>query len=133
MNRQHPQKRRQRQRKHPLRRQKLRKQVKRRRRQVEAMDGDLRDALETYLTKCSAVVPYQPFLRMAAESSLPKEDKLHFLNRTINHMEDKEQTKAYHNNAYGLVEYIQSLDAFMADLKAGNGERKKFSATYEQL
>lgn len=102
-------------------------------RQVEAMDGDLRDALETYLTKCSAVVPYQPFLQMVAESSLPKEDKLHFLNRTINHLEDKEQTKAYHNNTYGLVEYIQSRDAFMVDLKAGDGERKKFSATYEQL
>lgn len=102
-------------------------------RQVEEMDGDLRDALETYLTKCSAVVPYQPFLQMVAESSLPKEDKLHFLNRTINHLEDKEQTKAYHNNAYGLVEYIQSRDAFMVDLKAGDGERKKFSATYEQI
>lgn len=102
-------------------------------RQVEEMDGDLRDALETYLTKCSAVVPYQPFLQMVAESSLPKEDKLHFLNRTINHMEDKDQTKAYHNNAYGLVEYVQSRDAFMVDLKAGDGERKKFSATYEQI
>ncbi|KAI4446580.1 hypothetical protein C823_001098 [Eubacterium plexicaudatum ASF492] len=102
-------------------------------RQVETMDGDLRDALETYLTKCSAVVPYQPFLQMVAESSLPKEDKLHFLNRTINHLEDKEQTKAYHNNAYGLVEYVQSRDAFMVDLKAGDGERKKFSATYEQI
>lgn len=102
-------------------------------RQVEAMDEDLRDALEIYLTKCSAVVPYQPFLQMVAESSLPKEDKLHFLNRTINHMEDKDQTKAYHNNAYGLVEYVQNRDAFMVDLKSRDGERKKFSATYEQL
>ena len=101
--------------------------------QVEAMDGDLRDALEIYLTKCSAIVPYQPFLRMVAESSLPKEDKLHFLNRTINHMEDKDQTKAYHNNAYGLVEYIQNKDTFMVDLKSRDGERKRFSATYEQL
>ena len=97
------------------------------------MDGDLRDALEIYLTKCSAIVPYQPFLRMVAESSLPKEDKLHFLNRTINHMEDKDQTKAYHNNAYGLVEYIQNKDTFMVDLKSRDGERKRFSATYEQL
>ena len=102
-------------------------------RQVETMDGDLRDALEIYLTKCSAIVPYQPFLRMVAESSLPKEDKLHFLNRTINHMEDKDQTKAYHNNAYGLVEYIQNKDTFMVDLKSRDGERKRFSATYEQL
>ena len=102
-------------------------------RQVEAMDEDLRDALEIYLTKCSAIVPYQPFLRMVAESSLPKEDKLHFLNRTINHMEDKDQTKAYHNNAYGLVEYIQNKDTFMVDLKSRDGERKRFSATYEQL
>ena len=70
---------------------------------------------------------------MVAESSLPKEDKLHFLNRTINHMEDKDQTKAYHNNAYGLVEYIQNKDTFMVDLKSRDGERKIFSATYEQL
>lgn len=102
-------------------------------RQVETMDEDLRDALEIYLTKCSAIVPYQPFLQMVAESSLPKEDKLHFLNRTINHMENKDQTQAYHNNAYGLVEYIQSRDAFMVDLKSRDGERKRFSATYEQL
>ena len=102
-------------------------------RQVEAMDEDLRDALEIYLTKCSAIMPYQPFLQMIAESSLPKEDKLYFLNRTINHMEDKDQTKAYHNNAYGLVEYIQNRDAFMVDLKGRDGERKRFSATYEQL
>ena len=102
-------------------------------RQVEAMDEDLRDALEIYLTKCSAIVPYQPFLQMVAESSLSKEDKLHFLNRTINNMEDKDQTKAYHNNAYGLVEYIQNKDTFMVDLKSRDGERKRFSATYEQL
>lgn len=102
-------------------------------RQVEAMDEDLRDALEIYLTKCSAIVPYQPFLQMVAESSLPKEDKLHFLNHTINHMEDKDQTQAYHNNAYGLVEYIQNRDAFMVDLKSRDGERERFSATYEQL
>ena len=69
-------------------------------RQVVTMDEDLRDALEIYLTKCSAIVPYQPFLQMVAESSLPKADKLHFLNRTINHMEDEDQTKAYHNHAY---------------------------------
>ena len=102
-------------------------------RQVEAMDEDLRDALEIYLTKCSAVTPYQPFLQMVSESSLTKEDKLYFLNRTINHMEDKEQTKAYHNNAYGLVEFVQSRDSFVADLKTRDGERKKLSATYEQL
>ena len=102
-------------------------------RQVERMDEDLRDALEIYLTKCSAIVPYQPFLQMVAESSLSKEDKLHFLNRTINNMEDKDQTKAYHNNAYGLVEYIQNKDTFMVDLKSRDGERKRFSATYEQL
>ena len=102
-------------------------------RQVEAMDEDLRDALEIYLKKCSAVTPYQPFLQMVAESSLTKEDKLYFLNRTINHKEDNDQTQAYHNNAYGLVEYIQSKAAFMVDLKGRDGERKRFSATYEQL
>ena len=102
-------------------------------RQVEAMDEDLRDILEIYLTKCSVVTPYQPFLQMVSESSLAKEDKLYFLNRTINHMEDKGQTKAYHNNAYGLVEYVQSRDSFVADFKTRDGERKKFFATYEQL
>ena len=81
-------------------------------RQVEAMDEDLRDALEIYLKKCSAVMPYQPFLKMVSESSLTKEDKLYFLKRTINHMEDKDQTKAYHNNAYGLMEYIQGRDGY---------------------
>lgn len=102
-------------------------------RQVEAMDEDLRDALEIYLKKCSAVAPYQPFLKMVSESRLTKEDKLYFLNRTINHMEDKDQTKAYHNNAYGLMEYIQSRDAFVVDYKNRNGERRKDSVTYEQL
>lgn len=102
-------------------------------RQVEAMDEDLRDALEIYLKKCSAVMPYQPFLQMVSASSLIKEDKLYFLNRTINHMEDKDQTKAYHNNAYGLMEYIQSRDTFVVDYKNRNGERRKDSVTYEQL
>lgn len=63
---------------------------------------------------------------MVSESSLAKEDKLYFLNRTINHMNDKEQTKAYHNNAYGLVEFVQSRDSFVADLKTQDGERKNF-------
>ncbi len=102
-------------------------------RQVEGMDEDLREALEIYLTNCSAIRPYQPFLQLVHESELPKKDKLHFLNRTINHIEGKEQTQAYHNNDYGLVEYIQSREAFMVDFKSRDGERKRDSVTYEQI
>ena len=101
--------------------------------QVEGMEEDLRETLEIYMRSCSAVRPYQPFLQLVYESELPKEDKLYFLKRTINHIEGKEQTQAYHNNDYGLVEYIQSRDAFMVDFKNRDGERKRFSATYEQL
>lgn len=102
-------------------------------RQVEGMEEDLREALEIYLTSCSAIRPYQPFLQLVHESQLPKKDKLRFLNRTINHIEGKEQTQAYHNNDYGLVEYIQSKDAFMVDFKSRDGERKRHSVTYEQI
>lgn len=102
-------------------------------RQVEAMDGDLRDALEIYLTKCSAVTPYQPFLQMAAESSLPKEDKLYFLKSTVCFWDGEKPKKGYHNNAYGLVEYTAENDGFIVDYKNQGGERRKDTVTYEQL
>ena len=53
--------------------------------QVEKMEDDLREALEIYMQGCSVIRPFQPFLQMVANSGLPKADKLHFLNRTINH------------------------------------------------
>lgn len=101
--------------------------------QVEEMETDLREALELYMMDCTVIKPYQPFLQMVHESRLPKEDKLHFLNRTINHLEEKEETRAYHNNAYNLVEYVQRRDSFMVDFKNREGERKKVTITYEQL
>lgn len=102
-------------------------------RQVEAMDADLRDALEIYLKKCSAVTQQQPFLQMVAESSLPKDDKLHLLKRAISNAEGEEPKKAYHNNAYNLVEYISGNGAFTVDYRNGSGERKKDAVSYEQL
>ena len=102
-------------------------------RQVETMDADLRDALEIYLQKCSAVKPFQPFLQMVSKSSLPKEDKLYFLNRTVNHADGEGSEKAYHNNAYGLVEYTPLKDTFTVDYKNRSGERKKDFVAYEQL
>ena len=102
-------------------------------RQVEGMQEDLRDVLEIYLSSCSVIKPYQPFLQLVHESGLPKEDKLYFLNSAINHLEKKPLTQAYHNNNYGLVEYTQSRDVFMVDYKDHCGERKVSSVTYEQL
>ena len=102
-------------------------------RQVETMDADLRDALEIYLQKCSTFKPFQPFLQMVSKSGLPKEDKLYFLNRTVNQAGGEEPEKAYHNNAYGLVEYTPLKDTFTVDYKNRSGERKKDFVAYEQL
>lgn len=101
--------------------------------QVEGMENDLREALEIYLQVCSAIRPFQPFLQMVHESSLPRESKLLFLNRTINHYADQEARKAYHNNAYGLIEYDTSRDGFVVDYKNHKGERKRETTTYEQI
>jgi N12 class adenine-specific DNA methylase len=101
--------------------------------QGEAMDEDLREALEIYLKSCSAVTPYQPFLQMVAESSLTKEEKLYFLQRTISRGDEEKSGKAYHNNAYSLIEYVPERDTFSVDYKNRNGERRKDSVTYEQL
>ena len=101
--------------------------------QVAAMDDDLRDTLEIYFQKCSAITPYQPFLQLIAESSLPKEDKLYFFKRVISHTDGEEPKKAYSNNAYNLVEYQTQKDIFLVDYKNQNGERRKDIVTYEQL
>ena len=102
-------------------------------RQVEAMDEDLRDALEIYLKACSAVTPYQPFLQMVSESSPTKEDKLHFLKRTVSFWDGDKPKTGFHNNAYGLVEYASEKDNFVVDYKNRNDERRKDAVTYEQL
>lgn len=102
--------------------------------QVEAMEEELREALEIYLQGCSSMKPFQPFLQMVHESGLPKSDKLYFLNRVINHYAaEGENRSAYHNNAYGLIEYFSNADTFMTDYKNRSGERKRASVTYEQI
>lgn len=102
--------------------------------QVEGMDEDMRQILEIFMQACSSIRPHQPFLQMMHESSLPKADRLYFLNRIINHYAGGDgNRKAYHNNAYGLVEYFSSKEVFMADYKDRTGQRVKASLTYEQL
>ena len=102
--------------------------------QVEAMEEELREAVEIYVQDCSSMKPFQPFLQMVHESTLPKSDKLYFLNRIVNHYAGEgEDRTAYHNNAYGLIEYISNPDSFLVDYKNQNGERKRTNVTYEQL
>ncbi len=101
--------------------------------QVEGMDEDLREALEAYLLRCSDFRASQPLLQMVHGSGLPKEDRLYFLNRAVNHLEDEGETRSYCNNAYGLVEYTHTKDAFSADFKDREGERRQAAVTYEQL
>lgn len=102
--------------------------------QVEAMEEELREAVEIYVQDCSSMKPFQPFLQMVHESTLPKSDKLYFLNRIVNHYAGEgEDRTAYHNNAYGLIEYISNPDSFLVDYKNQNGERKGTNVTYEQL
>ena len=102
--------------------------------QVEAMEEELREAVEIYVQDCSSMKPFQSFLQMVHESGLPKPDKLYFLNRIVNHYAGEgEDRTAYHNNAYGLIEYISNPDSFLVDYKNQNGERKRTNVTYEQL
>lgn len=102
--------------------------------QVEAMEEDLREAVEIYLQEGTSIKPFQPFLQMVHESGLPKSDKLSFLNRIVNHYAGEgENRTAYHNNAYGLIEYFSNPDVFLVDYKNRNGERKREPVTYEQL
>lgn len=100
--------------------------------QVQEMDRDLYDALEIYFKECSSVKPYQPFLQMVSESDLSKDNKLYFLKCAISN-DYEEAKKAYHNNAYGLIEYMSEKDAFTVNYKNQNKERKKEAVTYEQL
>lgn len=102
-------------------------------RQVEGMEEDLREALELYLKECSVIMPRRSFLQTVYESVLPAEDKLYFLSRTINGLEEKGEVKSYYQNGYGLLEYTQSMDSFTVNYKNRKGERKKEPVTYEQL
>lgn len=101
--------------------------------QVEGMGEDLREALELFLKGCSVIMPYRCFLQMVHKSGLPAEDKLYFLNRAINGLEEKGEVKSYYKNDYHLLEYIQSRDSFTVNYKSRQGERKKVPVTYEQL
>ncbi|MDE6253997.1 MAG: DEAD/DEAH box helicase family protein [Lachnospiraceae bacterium] len=102
--------------------------------QVEAMEEDLREAVEIYMQECSSIRPFQPFLQFVYESDLPKADKLYFLTSVANYSDSDAETRStYHNNAHGLIEFISNRDTFMVDYKNRNGERKKASITYEQI
>ena len=101
---------------------------------VETMEEDLRDAIEIYLLGCSSIRPFQPFLQMVHQSGLAKTDKLYFLNRIVNYYADEKDTRsAYHNNAYGLIEYISNPNSFTIDYKNRQGERNKASITYDEI
>ncbi len=97
-----------------------------------AMEKDLWDAVEIYLRDCSSIKPYTPFLKMVYESQLLLEDKLRFLNRIVNHT-GKEQTKAYANNQFGLVEYEQRISGIRVNYKCSDLERHTEDVTFEQL
>lgn len=100
--------------------------------QIEEMDNDLRDAIEIYVTDCSSIMPYQPFIKKIYESSLLPPDKISFLIRTVNHM-GKEHSKAYANNKYGLIEYDQSQLGVTINFKDTFGERRKVDVSFEQI
>ena len=91
------------------------------------------EALVLYLQGCFVIILFQPFLQMVEKSELPKADKLHFFNRTVNHYGGGDTHDAYHNNAYGLIEYICNSDTFMVAHKNRQGERKRASVTYDQI
>lgn len=99
----------------------------------EAMNPELLEAVKLFLEECSAVIPYQPFLQMVFHSRLSREEKISFLQRAISNAEENGESKAYHNNAYGFIEYTCFTDCMEVNYKTGNGERKKETVTYGQL
>jgi len=98
----------------------------------DGISPGLLEAVELYLKECSAIVPYQPFLQMVYKSSLSKDTKLSFLQHIVNNPDGKE-SKAYYNNAYGLIEYTGSSNGLEVNYKTSNGERTKEAVTYGQL
>lgn len=99
--------------------------------QVEAMDNELREAIEIFVTACSSIMPHKPFLKNIYESSLLPPDKISFLNRIVNSL--GEHSKSYANNEYGLVEYDQSQFGVTVNFKGSDGERHKADVTFEQI
>ncbi len=99
--------------------------------QVEAMEEDLRDVLALYISDSTTIKPLQPFLQMVEKSNLKTTDKLYYLIRVVSHLE-KEESKAYFNNSYGLVECTQNQERLLFDYKNRAGERKKEEVTFEQ-
>ena len=98
------------------------------------MEEELREAVEILCAGLFFHETVSAILQMVHESGLPKPDKLYFLNRIVNHYAGEgEDRTAYHNNAYGLIEYISNPDSFLVDYKNQNGERKRTNVTYEQL
>lgn len=51
--------------------------------QVEAMEEDLREALELYMQGCSVIRPFQPFLQMVVKSELSKTDNSKMYRREV--------------------------------------------------
>lgn len=100
-------------------------------RQVEAMEEGLREVIEFYVTDCATIKSHQPFLYQVWKSSLPAPDKVRFLIRTVTYF-GEEESKAYYNNAYGLVECHQSQSGLVFDYKSQTGERRKEEITFEQ-
>jgi N12 class adenine-specific DNA methylase len=98
--------------------------------QVEAME-ELREVLELYLSDSTTIKPFQPFLQMVWKSNLGTVDQLNYLIRVVNQLE-KEESKAYFNNAYGLVECTQTKEQLLFDYKNKSGERKKAEVSFEQ-
>lgn len=100
--------------------------------QVELMEDELREAIEIYVTSCSSIRPYQPFIKAVYESRILPSDKINFLSRIINHME-KAVSMAYANNEHGLIEYHQSQHGVTINYKGSDGERHKSDVTFEQI
>lgn len=70
--------------------------------EVGYMDKDLREAMEIYVTACSSIKPYNPFLYKVWESKLLKPDKISFLVRAVNHL-GKEASISNDTNALRFI------------------------------
>ena len=95
-------------------------------------DKDRVEVIKTYLTECSSIKPYQPFLKMVVESPLQFADKISLLIHVVNHSQ-QDISMAYANNAYGLVEFEQSQFAVNANYKGSDQERHKTDIAFEEL
>jgi len=99
---------------------------------IHDMDDDLRNALEILISECATYTPYKPFLQdLVSTELLFMPNKLDFLAEIVLH--DKEERKAYANNAYGLIEY--KLHPYSIELNYENrhGERVTETTGYREL